>query len=227
MEYILKIKPYHPMNRASAIADHNSYSCFNDLHRFDPATMTWALLSPRGSPPSPRYGFGFAAAGDGALYAFGGAGYFVGEARNRAKFGRAQSRKIRRAPLDDRMPPSCRRSGPQASGRGCREGGPGRPHRRVVAEEAARAAGRAPYALPAAAGSERRAAYGPAAGSQVPGRPDTLSLQTGRPAGRRVRTRNRPSSARRRRRAQRGWARSSSTICTGTICPNALLLFFP
>ena len=114
MEYILKIKPYHRMNRASAIADHNSYSCFNDLHRFDPATMTWALLSPRGSPPSPRYGFGFAAAGDGALYAFGGAGYFVGEARNRAKFGRAQSRKIRRTPLDDRMPPSCRRSGPQA-----------------------------------------------------------------------------------------------------------------
>ena len=45
----------------------------DDLHAFDPATMTWTLLSPADDPrrPSARFGHGFTSAG-GLLYVHGG-----------------------------------------------------------------------------------------------------------------------------------------------------------
>jgi hypothetical protein len=43
----------------------------NDLHSFDPATMTWTLLSSVNGPP-PRAWHGFTSAG-GKLYVYGGA----------------------------------------------------------------------------------------------------------------------------------------------------------
>ena len=51
--------------------------CLNDLHRFDVRELSWTeLVAPpaaqRGSWPSPRGGFGFAALGS-SLYMFGGA----------------------------------------------------------------------------------------------------------------------------------------------------------
>ncbi len=45
---------------------------YNDLYRFDPATVTWTALSPTGIPPSRRHMMGFAATPDGKLYVFGG-----------------------------------------------------------------------------------------------------------------------------------------------------------
>ena len=47
----------------------------DDLHMYDPAAAAWTDLSAalNGTPPSPRYGHGFAAAG-GKLYVHGGAG---------------------------------------------------------------------------------------------------------------------------------------------------------
>ncbi len=50
-------------------------SFLNDLHVFDPATMTWALLSAANDTgrPSARYDHGFTSAG-GRLYVHGGYG---------------------------------------------------------------------------------------------------------------------------------------------------------
>jgi hypothetical protein len=45
---------------------------YNDLYRFNPATVTWTALSPSGPFPSPRHMMGFTATPDGKLYVFGG-----------------------------------------------------------------------------------------------------------------------------------------------------------
>jgi N-acetylneuraminic acid mutarotase len=45
----------------------------NDLYRFSPTSNAWTALSVA-SPPSARYGMGFAATPDGMLYVFGGSG---------------------------------------------------------------------------------------------------------------------------------------------------------
>ncbi len=68
-------------NFPPAVADPLS-GFFNDLHVYDPANMTWTDLSAAvsGTPPSPRYGHGFAGAG-GVLYSFGGLGVNNGGCR--------------------------------------------------------------------------------------------------------------------------------------------------
>jgi hypothetical protein len=51
------------------------FSCagfVNDLVRFDPKLISWALLSASGAAPSPRYGMGFKAVSSGKIYVFGG-----------------------------------------------------------------------------------------------------------------------------------------------------------
>ena len=50
-----------------------------DLHVYDPVAMAWTDLSAAasGTPPSPRYGHGFTAAGD-KLYVHGGVGHSGG-----------------------------------------------------------------------------------------------------------------------------------------------------
>jgi N-acetylneuraminic acid mutarotase len=45
----------------------------NDLYRFSPSSNSWTAISVA-SPPSARWGMGFAATPDGMLYVFGGNG---------------------------------------------------------------------------------------------------------------------------------------------------------
>ena len=42
------------------------------LYRYNPASVTWALIPPNGTAPSERYNFGFAATPNSTLYVFGG-----------------------------------------------------------------------------------------------------------------------------------------------------------
>ncbi len=60
----------------------------DDLYAFDPATMTWTLLSAAGGDgrPSARSGHGFTSAG-GLLYVHGGGAVFYGETVTRIIVG--------------------------------------------------------------------------------------------------------------------------------------------
>ncbi len=78
----------HPPTLAVTIVRVTASTCLlspsaeslDDLHAFDPATMTWTLLSPSADsapPPSARLGHGFTATG-GKLYVHGGVGITLG-----------------------------------------------------------------------------------------------------------------------------------------------------
>ncbi len=58
-----------------------SAGLLDDLYSFDPATMTWTLLSAKNDTrrPSARYNHGFTSAG-GLLYVHGGSSYNKGDA---------------------------------------------------------------------------------------------------------------------------------------------------
>ena len=56
------------INVAFAVAP----DCVNDLYRYDPTTITWKLLPPSGSAPSPRYAMGFTATPNRIIFVFGG-----------------------------------------------------------------------------------------------------------------------------------------------------------
>jgi hypothetical protein len=57
-----------------SISTHGSFIpvVLDDLHSFDPSSLTWTAVVPSGNSPSGRYSFGFTAAPDGIVYLFGG-----------------------------------------------------------------------------------------------------------------------------------------------------------